>query len=100
MAQNASISLKMPQYASKCLKNASKIPHNNSKMPQNASECLKMPQNTSKYLKGVAAHQTIWIPPRTVVVSNYIQLDAIINPWLVQKRLLPCSRLPRAALEV
>ena len=23
-----------------------------------------------------------------------------INPWLVQKRLLPCSRLPRAALEV
>ena len=25
-------------------------------------------------------------------VSNYIQLDAIINPWLVQKRLLPCSR--------
>ena len=27
-------------------------------------------------------------PPRTVGVSNYIQLDAIINPWLVQKRLL------------
>ena len=23
-----------------------------------------------------------------------------INPWLVQKRLLPCSRLPRAALEM
>ena len=23
-----------------------------------------------------------------------------INPWLVKKRLLPCSRLPRAALEV
>ena len=22
------------------------------------------------------------------------------QPWLVQKRLLPCSRLPRAALEV
>ena len=33
-------------------------------------------------------------------VSNYIQLNAIINPWLVQKRLLPCSRWPRAALEV
>ena len=39
-------------------------------------------------------------PHRTVDVSNYIQLDAIINLWLVQKRLLPCSRLPRAALEV
>ena len=39
-------------------------------------------------------------PHRTVDVSNYIQLNAIINPWLVQKRLLPCSRWPRAALEV
>ena len=39
-------------------------------------------------------------PHRTVDVSNYIQLDAIINPWLVQNRFLPCSRLPRAALEV
>ena len=39
-------------------------------------------------------------PHRTVGVSNYIQLDAIINPCLVQKRLLPCSRLPRAALDV
>ena len=42
-----------------------------------------------------------------VTTKNYkspnnknIQLDDIINPWLVQKRLLPCSRLPRAALEV
>ena len=39
-------------------------------------------------------------PHRTVDVSNYIQLDAFINPWLVQKRFLPCSRWPRAALEV
>ena len=45
-------------------------------------------------------NETTWIPSRSVVVSNYIQLDAIINPWLVQRRLLPCSRLPRAALEV
>ena len=51
-------------------------------------------------VRGVAAHETILFPPRTVGVSNYIQLDAIINPWLVQKRLFPCSRLPRAALEV
>ena len=27
-----------------------------------------------------------WIPARTVGVSNYIQLDAIINPWLVKKK--------------
>ena len=32
-------------------------------------------------IAGVAAQETTWIPPRTVVVSNYIQLDAIINPW-------------------
>ena len=51
-------------------------------------------------VRGLAAHETTWIPARTVGVSNYIQLDAIINPWLGQKRLLPCSRWPRAALEV
>ena len=33
---------------------------------------------------------------RSLCVSNYIQLDAIINPWLGQKRLLPCSRWPRS----
>ena len=44
---------------------------------------------------------------KNVTTKNYkspnnknIQLDDIINPWLVQKRFLPCSRLPRAALEV
>ena len=55
---------------------------------------------STRSVRGVAAHETTWFPPRTVGVLNYIQLDAIINPWLVQKRLLPCSRLPRAALEV
>ena len=29
--------------------------------------------------------ETTLFPPRTVGVSNYIQPDAIINPWLVQK---------------
>ena len=37
---------------------------------------------------------------QTPQTNNYIQLDAIINPWLGQKRLLPCNRWPRAALEV
>ena len=34
-------------------------------------------------VRGVAAHETTWFPVfphRTVGVSNYIQLDAIINP--------------------
>ena len=58
-------------------------------------------------VRGVAAHESTWFPPITVDVlnfiqrdaiinpwlvdvSNFIQLDAIINPWLVKKRLLPC----------
>ena len=51
------------------------------------SECC------TKCFQNPGIHETTWFPPRTVGVSNYIQLDAIINPWLVQKRLLPCSRL-------
>ena len=37
----------------------------------------------SSHVRGLAAHETTWIPARTVGVSNYIQLDAIINPRLV-----------------
>ena len=51
-------------------------------------------------IRSTASPDPTWIPARTVGVSNYIQLDAIINPWLGQKRLLPCNRWPRAALEV
>ena len=61
---------------------------------------LPMCNSLDDLVRGLAAHETTWIPARTVGVPNYIQLDAIINPWLGQKRLLPCNRWPRAALEV
>ena len=70
--------------------------------PSRADDAKDLRKNglATRSVRGVAAQETTWIPARTVDVSNYIQLDAIINPLLVQKRLLPCSRWPRAALEV
>ena len=70
------------------------------KFTQNPNLQIYQSLVSSKKTPPLQPLETTWFPPRTVGVSNYIQPDAIINPWLVKKRLLPCSRLPRAALEV
>ena len=38
--------------------------------------CTRWPRS----VRGVVAHETTWFPPRSVRVSNYIQVNAIFNP--------------------